>query len=61
MSEVEDIPKKSSKTEKIKKKKNPEYSETVWQLQRASYAGNGKTRGDEKGKGTEKIFEAING
>lgn len=61
ISEVEDIPKESSKTEEIKKKTNPEYSKTVGQLQRASYAGNGKTRGDEKGKGTEKIFEAING
>lgn len=64
ISEVEDIPKESSKTEEIKKKqqqkKNPDYSKTVWQLQRASYAANGKTRGDEKGKGTEKIFEAIN-
>ena len=57
---ISEAVKESSKTEEIKKKKKTEYSRTVWQLQRASYAGNGKTRGDEKGKGTEKIFEAIN-
>lgn len=59
ISEAEDVIKESSKTEEIKKK--TEYSRTVWQLQRASYAGNGKSgECDEKGKGTEKIFEAIN-
>lgn len=60
ISEVEDTSKNPQKLRRFKKKKKTEYSKTVWQLQRASYAGNGKTRGDEKGKGTEKIFEAIN-
>lgn len=61
ISEVEDTSKNPQKQRRLKKKKKKtEYSKTVWQLQRASYAGNGKTRGDEKGKGTEKIFEAIN-
>lgn len=60
ISEVEDTSKNPQKQRRLKKKKKTEYSKTVWQLQRASYAGNGKTRGDEKGKGTEKIFEAIN-
>lgn len=60
ISEVEDTSKNPQKQRRFKKKKKTEYSKTVWQLQRASYAGNGKTRGDEKGKGTEKIFEAIN-
>ena len=59
ISEVEDTSKNPQKLRRLKKKQT-EYSKTVWQLQRASYAGNGKTRGDEKGKGTEKIFEAIN-